>query len=85
MRHLLYSLLIKPENVPSNSCELEAVEESTAKAGYNEIYNILCMHHPILHSVYSTANDIPRHQRSETFSLYLRRLQESIACERLAT
>jgi hypothetical protein len=85
MGHLLYSLLIKPETFPSNSRELEAVEGSTANAGYNAIYNILRMHHPILHSVYSTANEIPRHRRSETFSLYLRRLQEFIARERLAT
>lgn len=85
MGHLLYSLLIKPETFPANSRELEAVEGSTANAGYNAIYNILRMHHPILHSVYSTANEIPRHRRSETFSLYLRRLQEFIARERLAS
>ncbi|KAI2491256.1 Reverse transcriptase (RNA-dependent DNA polymerase) [Fragilaria crotonensis] len=84
MGHLLYSLLIKPDTFPSNSRELEAVEGSTANAGYNAIYNILRLHHPILHSVYSTANEIPRHRRSETFSLYLRRLQEFIARERLA-
>jgi hypothetical protein len=35
--------------------------------------------------VYSTANQIPQHRRSETFGLYLRRLQEFIARERLAT
>jgi hypothetical protein len=71
-------------DIPANSRELEAVEGSTANAGYNAIYNILRMHHPLLHSVYSTANEIPRHRRSETFSLYLRRLQEFIARERLA-
>jgi hypothetical protein len=84
MGHLLYSLLIKPETFPSNSRELEAVEGSTANAGDNAIYNILRMHHPILHSVYSTGNEIPRHRRSGTFSLYLRRLQEFNARERLA-
>ena len=84
MGHLLYSLLIKPDTFPTNSRETEAVEGSTANAGYNAIYNILRLHHPLLHSVYSTANEIPRHRRSETFSLYLRRLQEFIARERLA-
>jgi hypothetical protein len=52
-------LLIKPETFPINSRELEAVEGSTANAGYNDVYNILCMHHPILHSVYSMDNEIP--------------------------
>ena len=85
MGNLLYSLLIKPDTFPINSRELEAVESSSANQGYNAIYNVLRMHHPLLHSVYSTANEIPRHRRSETFGLYLRRLQEFIARERLAT
>ena len=59
MGHLLHSFLIKPETFPANSRELEAVNGSTANAGYNAIYNILCMRHPILHLVYSTANEIP--------------------------
>lgn len=85
MGNLLYSLLIKPDTFPINSRELEAVESSSANQGYNAIYNVLRMHHPLLHSVYSTANEIPRHRRTETFGLYLRRLQEFIARERLAT
>jgi hypothetical protein len=85
MGSLLYSLLIKPDTFPSNSREIEAVESSTANQGYNAIYNVLRMHHPLLHSVYSTANQIPQHRRAETFGLYLRRLQEFIARERLAT
>ena len=46
---------------------------------------MLRLHHPIPHSVYSTANQIPQHRRAETFGLYLRRLQEFLARERLAT
>jgi hypothetical protein len=85
MGNLLYSLLIKPDTFPSNSRELEAVESSSANQGYHAIYNVLRLHHPILHSVYSTANQIPQQRRSETFGLYLRRLQEFLARERLAT
>lgn len=85
MGNLLYSLLIKPDTFPANSRELEAVESSSANQGYHAIYNVLRMHHPLLHSVYSTANQIPQHRRTETFGLYLRRLQEFIARERLAT
>jgi hypothetical protein len=85
MAHLLYTVLIRPEIFPSNSRELEAVEGSSADAGYNAIYNIPQMHHPLLHSVLSMANTIPMHRRAESFSLYLRRLQEFFARERLAT
>ena len=85
MGNLLYSLLIKPDTFPANSRELEAVESSSANQGYHAIYNVLRLHHPILHSVYSTANQIPQHRRTETFGLYLRRLQEFLARERLAT
>ncbi|KAI2509024.1 hypothetical protein MHU86_5400 [Fragilaria crotonensis] len=85
MAHLLYTVLIRPETFPPNSRELEAVEGSSANAGYNAIYNILRMHHPLLHSVLSMANSIPMHRRAESFSLYLRRLQEFFARERLAT
>ena len=84
MGNLLY-LLIKPDTFPANSRELEAVESSSANQGYHAIYNVLRLHHPILHSVYSTANQIPQHRRTETFGLYLRRLQEFLARERLAT
>ena len=84
MGHLLYSLLLKPETFPANSREMEAVEGSIANAGYNAIYNVLRMHHPLLDSVYSTANEIPRQRRAETFGLYSRRIQDFIARERLA-
>ena len=42
------------------------------------------MHHPLLHSVYSTANKIPRQKRNETFSRYSWCIQDFIARERLA-
>ena len=84
MASLLYSLLIKPETFPPNSREIEAVEGSQANCGYNAIYNVLRLHHPLLDSVRSMANEIPRHRRNESFSLYLRRLQEFFARERIA-
>ena len=85
MAHLIYSVLVRPDTFPANSREIEAVEGSSANMGYNAIYNLLRLHHPVLHSVFSTANEIPRHRRNESFSLYLRRLQEFIVRERLAT
>ncbi|KAI2498978.1 hypothetical protein MHU86_15482 [Fragilaria crotonensis] len=85
MAHLIFTLLIRPEIFPPHSKELAAVEGSSANKGYNAIYNILRLHHPLLHSVLSMANEIPRHRRAEPFSLYLRRLQEFFARERLAT
>lgn len=72
-------------NFPPHSKELAAVEGSSANKGFNAIYNILRLHHPMLHSVLLMANEIPRHRRTEAFSLYLRRLQEFFARERLAT
>ena len=85
MGSLFYSLLIKPETFPANSREIEAVASSIANNGYNAIYNVLRLHHPLLHSFHSTANVIPTHRRTETFGLYLRRLQDFLARERLAT
>ena len=86
MAHFLYAVLIWPETFPSNSHELdEAVKGSSANAGYNAIYNVLRMRHPLLHSVLSMANAIPSHCQAESFSLYLHRLQEFFAQERLVT
>jgi hypothetical protein len=84
MAHLIYTLLIRPETFPAHSKELAANEGSSANKGFNAIYNVLRLHHPLLHSVLSMANEIPRHKRTEAFSLYLRRLQEFFARERLA-
>ena len=85
MAHLIYSVLIRETTFPLNSREHDAVEGCPPNAGYSAIYALLRMHHPLLHAVLSTANEIPRHRRTEGFSRYLRRLQEFIARERLAT
>lgn len=84
MGHLIYTLLIRPEAFPSNSCEAAAVQSSNANKGYNVLYDILRLHHPVLHSFMSMANEIPRQKRIEPFSLYIRRLQEFFAREKLA-
>ena len=85
MAHLTYSVLIRDTTFPVNSREHDAVEGCPPNAGYHAVYALLRMHHPLLHGVLSTANEIPRHRRTEAFSQYLRRLQEFIARERLAT
>jgi hypothetical protein len=85
MGNLLYSLMIKPDTFPAKSCELEAVESSSANQDYHAIYNALRLHHPLLHSVHSTANQIPQHRCTKTFGLYLRCQQEFISCKCLAT
>ena len=54
-------------------------------AGYHALYALFCLHHPLLHSVLSTANEIPRQYRNEPFSLYIRRLEDFMVRERLAT
>ena len=84
MGHLIYTLLIRPEAFPSNSREAAAVQSSNANKGYNVLYDILRLHHPVLHSFMSMANEIPRQKRIEPFSLYIRRLQEFFAREKLA-
>ena len=85
MAHLIYSVLIRDTTFPINSREHDAIEGCPPNVGYNAIYALLRMHHPFLHGVLSTANEIPRHRRTEAFSQYLRRLQEFIAREPLAT
>ena len=85
MAHLLFTVLIRPKTFPSNSRELETVEGSSANAGYNAIYNVLRMHHSLLHSVLLMANMIHTHRQAKSLSLYLRCLQEFYAREHLAT
>ena len=85
MSHLIYGVLIQEATFPLNSREHAAVEGCPPNSGYHALYNLLRLHHPLLHSVLSTANEIPRHRRTEAFSQYLRRLQEFFARERLAT
>ena len=60
-------------------------KDAPPNAGYHALYVLLRLHHPLLHSVFSTANVIPRQRRSESFSLNTRRLQDFMARERLAT
>ncbi len=49
------------------------------------MYSLFRLHHPLLHSVFSTASEIPRQRRTEPFSLYIRRLQDFMVRERQAT
>lgn len=85
MSGLIYSALILEKTFPEGSKEISAVEGCPPNAGYHALYALLRLHHPLLHSVFSTANVIPRQRRSESFSLYTRRLQDFMARERLAT
>ena len=85
MSGLIYSALILDTTFPTGSKELNAVEGCPPNAGYHALYSLLRLHHPLLHSIYSTANEIPKQRRSESFSLYTRRLQDFMARERLAT
>jgi hypothetical protein len=85
MSGLIYSALILERTFPEGSKEISAVEGCPPNAGYHALYALLRLHHPLLHSVFSTANVIPRQRRSESFSLYTRRLQDFMARERLAT
>jgi hypothetical protein len=85
MSGLIYSALTMDSTFPIGSKELNAVEGCPPNAGYHALYALFRLHHPLLHSVYSTANQIPRQRRAESFSLYTRRLQDFMARERLAT
>jgi hypothetical protein len=55
------------------------------QAGYHAVYSLFRLHHPLLHSVFSTAIEIPRQRRTKPFSLYIRRLQDFMVRERQAT
>ncbi|KAI2496065.1 hypothetical protein MHU86_18437 [Fragilaria crotonensis] len=85
MAGLIYSVLILESTFPVGSKEQNAVEGCPPNAGYHALYALFRLHHPLLHSVLSTANEIPRQYRNEPFSLYIRRLQDFMARERLAT
>lgn len=56
MAHLIYSVLIRDTTFLVNSREHDAIEGCPPNAGYNAIYALLHMHHPLLHGVHSTAN-----------------------------
>ncbi|KAI2491619.1 hypothetical protein MHU86_22936 [Fragilaria crotonensis] len=85
MSGLIYSALILDSTFPAGTREYSAVEGCPPNAGYHALYALLRLHHPLLHSVLSTANEIPKQRRTEQFGLYIRRLQDFMARERMAT
>ena len=85
MSGLIYTALNQDSTFPSGSREQGAVEGCPPQAGYHAIYSLFRLHHPLLHSVFSTASEIPRQRRTEPFSLYIRRLQDFMVRERQAT
>ncbi|KAI2505765.1 hypothetical protein MHU86_8627 [Fragilaria crotonensis] len=85
MSGLIYTALSQDSTFPSGSREHGAVEGCPPQAGYHAIYSLFRLHHPMLHSVFSTASEIPRQRRTEPFSLYIRRLQDFMVRERQAT
>ena len=84
MSSLLYGVLSLDTVFPNGSREHSAVQGCSANAGYDAIYSLLRLHHPRLQSVVYTVNEIPRQRRAETFSVYLRRLHDFLARERIA-
>jgi hypothetical protein len=85
MSGLIYTALNQDSTFPNGSREQGAVEGCPPQAGYHAIYSLFRLHHPLLHSVFSTASEIPRQRRTEPFSLYIRRLQDFMVRERQAT
>ena len=84
MSSLLYGALSLETVFPCGSREYSAVQGCSANAGYDAIYSLLRLHHPRLQSVVHTVTEIPRQRRAETFSIYLRRLHDFLARERIA-
>ena len=84
MSSLMYGVLSSDTVFPAGSREHSAVQGCTANAGYDAIYSLLRLHHPRLQSVLYTVNEIPRQRRAEPFSVYLRRLHDFLARERIA-
>ena len=85
MSGLIYTALSQESTFPNGSREQGAVEGSPPQAGYHAVYSLFRLHHPLLHSVFSTASEIPRQRRTEPFSLYIRRLQDFMVRERQST
>ena len=85
MSGLIYSALILDTTFPVGTKEHSAIEGCPPNAGYHALYALLRLHHPLLHSVLSTANEIPKQRRTEQFGLYIRRLQDFMVRERMAT
>ena len=84
MSSLLYGVLSLDSIFPVGTREHSAVQGCTANAGYDAIYSLLRLHHPKLQSAIHTVNEIPRQRRAEAFSIYLRRLHDFLARERIA-
>jgi hypothetical protein len=85
MSGLIYTALNQESTFPNGSREQGAVEGCPPQAGYHAVYSLFRLHHPLLHSVFSTASEIPRQRRTEPFSLYIRRLQDFMVRERQST
>jgi hypothetical protein len=85
MSGLIYTALNQDSTFPPGSREQGAVEGCPPQAGYHAVYSLFRLHHPLLHSVFSTASEIPRQRRTEPFSLYIRRLQDFMVRERQST
>jgi hypothetical protein len=85
MSGLIYTALNHDSTFPAGSREQGAVEGCPPQAGYHAVYSLFRLHHPLLHSVFSTASEIPRQRRTEPFSLYIRRLQDFMVRERQST
>jgi hypothetical protein len=80
---VLICFLVAPNMLPSPPPA--STHAGSRRSGSRSGRSSRHFHHPLIHSVYSTANEIPKQRRSETFSLYTRRLQDFMARERLAT
>jgi hypothetical protein len=85
MSGLIYTALNQESTFPNGSREQGAVEGCPPQAGYHAVYSLFRLHHPLLHSVFSTASEILRQRRTEPFSLYIRRLQDFMVRERQST
>ncbi len=85
MLGLIYTALNQESTFPSGSREHAAVKGCPPQAGNHAVYSLFRLHYPLLHSVFSTASEIPRQRRTEPFSLYFRRLQDFMVRERQAT
>jgi hypothetical protein len=59
MSGLIYTALNQESTFPSGSREQSAVEGCPPQAGYHAVYSLFRLHHPLLHSVFSTASEIP--------------------------
>jgi hypothetical protein len=59
MSGLIYTALNQESTFPSGSREQGAVKGCPLQAGYHAVYSLFRLHHPLLHSVFSTASEIP--------------------------